>query len=106
MVTTSDKNGDNITEQSEITTEPLVEMVLTTYEKQMSLVDGNLISIKELKTRRIGLSINAMESLATQLKEWIEETKEIQTRLETGTLQCLSEQKSKTSSQQSRVKKT
>jgi len=81
-----------ITEDCELLIEPQIEMILTTYEKQMELIDGNLINIKKIKGHRIGLSINAAQALVTQLQEWITEAEQLEQRLE----QCKLKTDSKT----------
>ncbi len=80
-----------IADQNELQVSPLIEMILTTYEKKMEFVDSNLINIKKTNSHRIGLNINAAEALVTHLGEWIKEAKTLQTRLNDGTLTCESE---------------
>jgi hypothetical protein len=87
-ITTHDSKGEQITQKSEIITEPMIEMVLTTYHKEMELIEGNLLPIKKLKTHRITLHINAALTLATHLQEWATEAQTIKNKLQESNLQC------------------
>lgn len=87
-ITVHEKNGENITTECELNAEPLIEMILTTYERQMEFVDGTMVNIKKTKSHRIGLNINSAIALGTQLAEWVKEAQALETKLEEGTLQC------------------
>ena len=87
-ITTHDSKGEQITPKSQIITEPMIEMVLTTYHKEMELIEGSIIPTKKLKTHRIALHINAALSLATHLQEWATEAQTIKTKLQESNLQC------------------
>ena len=87
-ITSRDSKRGPITPKSEIITEPIIEMILTTYHKESELIDGNLIHIKKTKTHRINLDINAATSLATQLQEWATEAQTLKTKLQESNLQC------------------
>jgi hypothetical protein len=83
-----EKDGKTVTPECELHAEPLIEMVLTTYERQMEFVDGTMINIKKTQSHRIGLNINSAQALATQLEEWIKEAQALETKLEESDLTC------------------
>ena len=66
----------------------MIEMVLTTYHKQMEFIDNNLINVKKTQSHRIILDINAAEALATEIQEWIKEAKTLETKLIESELTC------------------
>ncbi len=87
-ITVHEKDGKTITPKSELNAEPLIEMVLTTYERQMEFVDGTMVNIKKTQSHRIGLNINTAQALATQLEEWIKEAQTLETKLSESDLSC------------------
>ena len=74
---------DRITPESEL----MIEMVLTTYHKQMEFID-NLINVKKTNSHRIILNINSAQALATELQEWVKETQALKTKLQETKLTC------------------
>lgn len=87
-VVLNEQNNGRILEGSELNASVLIELILSSYGRQVEFVDGNLVSIKKTQSTRLGLSINAAESLVTHLQESIQEAKIIESRLKEGTMQC------------------
>lgn len=88
LIGTHEKNHGRVTPESELTTEPIIEMILTTYHKQMEFIDNNLINVKKTQSHRITLNINSAQALATELQEWVKETQALKTKLQETKLTC------------------
>ena len=88
LLGTHDKKQGRVTSESELVTQPMIEMVLTTYHKQMEFIDNNLINVKKTQSHRIILDINAAEALATEIQEWIKEAKTLETKIQESELTC------------------
>lgn len=86
-ITTDTKDG-TLTPEAQIKTNPMIEMILTTYHKQMEFIDNNLINVKKTNSHRIILDINAAQTLATELQNWTTEAQNLQTKLNESELTC------------------